>query len=245
MSAGPTTEPPSGLSDWERAYLAFEGPERARAKLHRRMRRFGAGGWPRDWRVVELFCGPGLGLRVLGELGFRRIEGVDRSLGLLRRAAAVAGPARLVAADCRSLPFPDASRDLLVVHGGLHHLEDLEALERVLDEAVRVLRPGGRLCAVEPWDTPFLRLVHWLSRQGWMRRLSPTFDAFQWMYEEEASTYDRWLAAPEAVRARLHARFAPERERVALGKLWFMGAPRRGAPGPEWAEPPEGPAARG
>ena len=67
------------------------------------------------------------------------------------------GPARIFAHDCRDLPFPDASYDVAVVHGGLHHLESLpDDLVRTLDEVRRVLRDGCRLVAVEPWRTPFL-----------------------------------------------------------------------------------------
>jgi ubiquinone/menaquinone biosynthesis C-methylase UbiE len=47
-----------------------------------------------------------------------------------------------VPAHADSLPFPDASFDLVLGHAVLHHLPDLE---RSFGEFLRVLRPGGRI----------------------------------------------------------------------------------------------------
>jgi ubiquinone/menaquinone biosynthesis C-methylase UbiE len=49
---------------------------------------------------------------------------------------------RTARAEAESLPFADASFDLLLGHAVLHHLPDLE---RAFSEFHRVLRPGGRL----------------------------------------------------------------------------------------------------
>jgi hypothetical protein len=48
---------------WEAAYLRFETPEQEIRKFEKRLLRLGAGAWPRDLRIVELFCGRGNGLR--------------------------------------------------------------------------------------------------------------------------------------------------------------------------------------
>ena len=45
-------------------------------------------------------------------------------------------------ADAESLPFADASFDLVLGHAVLHHLPDLKT---AFDEFHRVLRPGGRI----------------------------------------------------------------------------------------------------
>jgi SAM-dependent methyltransferase len=190
----------------------------------RRLSWLGAGRWPRDADVVELFCGRGSGLLALARLGFQRIEGVDLSPVL---AGQFQGTAKIHVADCRALPFASGSKDVLIVQGGLHHLERLpEDLDRTLDEAARVLRPGGRFVTVEPWSTPFLRLAHRLSAIAAVRAISPKMEAFETMYIYERETYDRWLASPALVLSALHRRFAPERSKTGWGKLYFVGRTR-------------------
>lgn len=89
---------------------------------------------------------------------------------------------------------------------------------------------------MEPWDTAFLRGVHFLARQRWMRRLSARVDAFQRMVENEIETYDRRLASPDELLALLLRFFAPVKQEIRWGKFQFIGAPRaeasRRAPGP-------------
>jgi len=211
---------------WEQAYLRFETPEEERQKFLRRLHALGAPRWPRDAEVVELFCGRGNGLEALARLGFTHLEGVDLSASLLSQYQ---GQARCYVADCRSLPFPDASRDVLVVQGGLHHLEKLpDDLGRTLDEARRVLRPGGRFVVVEPWLTPFLSFVHAMCEVRLARRLWPRLDALATMNQIEAPTYLAWLARPAEILALLRERFVPELCRETWGKLHFVGR----VPGP-------------
>ena len=66
-----------------------------------------------------------------------------------------------LAADGMRLPVADASLGNILVVDLLHHLRDPHLF---FDEASRVLRPGGRVLAVEPYITPvsFLgyRLLH-------------------------------------------------------------------------------------
>ena len=206
---------------WEEAYVRFETPEQELRKFTARFERLGARSWPRDARVVDLFCGRGGGLVALERMGFTHLEGVDRSAALLARYR---GPATCHIADCRSLPLPSASRDVVVVQGGLHHLPSLpDDLERTLDEMHRVLRPGGRAVVVEPWLTPFLELVHAASRRRMLRRLAPKLDAFAAMTENEIETYMRWLGNPGTILAALERRFEPAMRRIRWGKLFFVG----------------------
>ena len=118
MPNAPPQKPQSdAISDpWEAAYLQFETPQQEVAKFIGRLNRLGAAEWPRDAEIVELFCGRGSGLLALAKLGFTRIEGVDLSPRLLAESA---GNAKVIVADCRRLPFPDRSRDILIVQGGL------------------------------------------------------------------------------------------------------------------------------
>lgn len=53
-----------------------------------------------------------------------------------------------VVGDARSLPFEDASAEAVLLLGPLYHLTDPSARRRALQEAHRVLRPGGVMFAV-------------------------------------------------------------------------------------------------
>jgi SAM-dependent methyltransferase len=217
-----------GNSSWEEAYARFETPEEERLKFVRRLRSLGALTWPRNTRIVELFCGRGNGMKALAELGFTQVEGVDLSPTLV---AQYQGPARTYVADCRSLPFDNGSRDVLIVQGGLHHLEALPAdLQRTLSEVRRVLGSGGRLVAVEPWPTPFLSLVHAVSSLSVARRLSNKIDAFATMTHFELRTYEQWLGASAQILKILDANFLRERYWTRWGKLMFVGTPRTSNP---------------
>jgi SAM-dependent methyltransferase len=213
---------------WEAAYLAFETPEQETRKFLKRLRGFGAHRWDRRLHVVELFAGRGSGLLAWERLGFVEKEGVDLSARLARRR--VAG-SRYVVADARSLPFADASRDIVSIQGGLHHLPGLADVATVVAEAHRVLRPQGRLVVVEPWLDLFLRFVHAVCEVPVARRLSPKVEALAVMVELEGETYRRWLGAPREVLRILGERFEPEMQRVGWGKLLFLGRVRPGRPG--------------
>lgn len=209
---------------WEAAYLRFETPREEIDKFKQRLRKLGCAEWGTEAEIVELFCGRGHGLTALSELGFQRLEGCDLSLPLLEQCTF---SAKLYVADCRQLPFPASSRDVLIVQGGLHHLPDWQTdLPRVLAEVRRVLRPQGRFVLVEPWPTPFLHLVHFLARQPLIRRWSNKFDAFQTMTEREADTYFAWLEAQRPIRTMLADNFTILRQATRLGKLMLVGRPK-------------------
>jgi len=227
-SGRPTEAKRNGLATavdpWEDAYLRFERPEQEIRKFLRRLRRLGAAGWPKEMRIVELFCGRGNGLRAWEQLGFRNLEGVDLSARLI---AEYAGPARCYVADCRQLPFADASRDAAVVQGGLHHLPQLPAdLDQTFAEMRRVLSSNGRVLFVEPWRTPFLSVVHSLAEKSVVRRMSAKFDALATMIEHERRTYEQWLSHPQQIAALARNYFVPLHESTAWGKWSFVGKPR-------------------
>jgi ubiquinone/menaquinone biosynthesis C-methylase UbiE len=206
---------------WESAYLRFQTPEQEVRKFVRRLRTLGAKNWRRDGRVVELFCGRGNGLRALERLKFSRICGLDRSANLLGRYT---GRVELVLCDCRDLPLAGGSQDIAIVHGGLHHLARIpEDIEQTMGEVRRVLRGGGRLVAVEPWQTPFLSFVHRVTKSRVARRLSPKLDALATIIELEGETYERWLDQPRPILAILQANFVTEICRAEWGKLLFVG----------------------
>ena len=220
------TEAPETLipDPWEVAYLRFETPEEEIRKFMGRLKRLGVRQWPRDAEVVELFCGRGNGLVALQLLGFTHLEGVDLSPRLIGQYK---GPANCIVADCRKLPFEDRCKDVLIVQGGLHHLPHLPAdLDQAFSEMQRVLRKSGRVMFVEPWRTPFLTMVHYVSEIPPVRLLSNKMDAFATMTEHETRTYWQWLGQPRLIKNVAHEHFATLYESFAWGKWNFVGRPR-------------------
>jgi ubiquinone/menaquinone biosynthesis C-methylase UbiE len=213
------------ISDpWEAAYLRFETPEQEIQKFIARLNRLGASQWSRDAEIVELFSGRGNGLVALERLGFTRIEGVDLSPRLL---AQFKGSAKCTLADCRQLPFADRSKDVLIVQGGLHHLPTLpDDLDQTFSEMQRVLRKNGRVMFVEPWRTPFLTFVHFISELRPVRKISSKMDAFATMTHYERRTYEQWVGQPELIQKIACAHFVPVHEHFAWGKWNFIGTPR-------------------
>jgi SAM-dependent methyltransferase len=209
---------------WEAAYLRFETPEQEICKFVTRLQRLGASAWPKDSRIVELFCGHGNGLHALERLGFRNLEGVDLSPRLV---AEYLGRAKCHVADCRKLPFVSASKDTAIVQGGLHHLVSLPGdLDEVFGEIRRVLTSEGRVLLVEPWLTPFLRFVHLIAENPIFRRMSSRLDALATMIDCERRTYEQWLSQPEQISSLARKHFEPLHESFAWGKWNFIGRPR-------------------
>jgi ubiquinone/menaquinone biosynthesis C-methylase UbiE len=212
-----------GIDAWESAYLRFETPEQEIAKFQKRLRHLGIDRVSRDAQFVELFCGRGNGLHALSRWGFSHVEGIDLSPRLI---GCYHGPAKCLVGDCRQLPFPDQSRDVLIVQGGLHHLPTLpESLEQTFREMRRVLRKDGRFVAVEPWLTPFLKVVHCVSEIYLVRRMSNKLDALATMIEHERQTYEQWLDQPALVLKLARSYFSPVHEEFAWGKWQFVGKP--------------------
>ncbi len=91
--------------------------------------------------VVDLGCGPGQIGAYLGRHG-RKVVGADLSFEMAKLAR---GRLRAAAmADMRALPFAAGRLAALVAYYSLIHLQR-EELSLALDEAHRVLRPGGRV----------------------------------------------------------------------------------------------------
>ena len=210
---------------WEAAYERFETSGEEVRKFMGRLARIGAASWPRDAKIVELFCGRGNGMKSLERLGFTDVTGVDLSKTLI---AQYAGPARCCVADCRHLPLAGGCKQIAIVQGGLHHLRELPGdLEDTVKEIYRVLEDNGRFVMVEPWLTPFLSFVHFVCGNSLARRMSAKVDSLATMIHHERRTYEQWLGQPDVVRKIVLRYFEPEKLEEAWGKLVLVGRKRR------------------
>ena len=113
--------------------------------------------------LLDIGTGTGRILEVLAP-HYRRGTGIDQShemLALARAnlARAGVGHAELRQGSMYALDLPDDSFDAVSLHQVLHYAEDPQA---VLDEAARVLRPGGRLIVVDfaPHELVHLQREH-------------------------------------------------------------------------------------
>jgi demethylmenaquinone methyltransferase/2-methoxy-6-polyprenyl-1,4-benzoquinol methylase/phosphoethanolamine N-methyltransferase len=117
-------------------------------------------------RVLEVGCGTGeVAQRARARVGpTGQVSGIDPSAEMIavaqKKAARDGLDIDYRVATIETLPFPDASFDVVLSSLMMHHLpDDLKTLG--LAEVRRVLKPGGRLLIVD-----FTRPSGWLSRLG-------------------------------------------------------------------------------
>jgi len=100
--------------------------------------------------VVDIGCGDGY-LALEAARWARHVTGIDRSDDVLDRAKALALKRQVVNVEWRKgdlsrLPLRDETHDIALLSQSLHHANDPE---RAIAEAVRVLRPSGRLLLMD------------------------------------------------------------------------------------------------
>jgi len=104
--------------------------------------------------VLDVGCGTGtLALLAKGRVGAGgEVRGIDPSpemIGVAReKAAKAAADVRFQTGVIEDLPFPEGSFDLVLSSFMLHHLPD-DLKRKGFAEIARVLKPGGRLLAVD------------------------------------------------------------------------------------------------
>ena len=119
-------------------------------------------------RVLDVGCGPGLGVAYAADAGAHRVVGVDASPVMVRhagrrnRAAVRQGRVEIRRADALRLPFPD---NAFTKVGSLNSLQFWTSPESGLAEVHRVLEPGGWAAVVlmARSDEPALGPVRWVE----------------------------------------------------------------------------------
>jgi SAM-dependent methyltransferase len=132
--------------------------------------------------ILDLGCGKGRFAAHLNEAG-AKVVGLDLSTAMLAKARGF----DRVKASARHLPFADGTFDAVIA---IEVFEHLGLIDRAIDEAWRVLKPGGRLAIVDknagaldarrPW-LPSL-LVKWIDQRRGL-----------WMYPSNSPVVERWF----------------------------------------------------
>jgi ubiquinone/menaquinone biosynthesis C-methylase UbiE len=115
-----------------------------------------------DERILDMGCGRGAVLlmaaqhlttgRAVGLDLWRTIDQSGNSAEAAQRNALAEGVAdriELHTGDMTALPFEDDSFDLVLSSLAVHNISGRAGREKAISEAVRVLRPGGRLMIVD------------------------------------------------------------------------------------------------
>ena len=161
------------------------------------LRQIAAGG-----RVLDAGCGRGEWVLYLDSLGYET-HGVDISQVTIDALNDRFPQAHFMRADIRDLPYADDYFDLVFSWGVFEHFED--GLGACINEARRVLRPGGWLVITVPYHN--LR-HHWRDRRPFA----------QWMSEQGTGIphFDQWrLTLPELERELALRGFAVHETRPA------------------------------
>ena len=119
-----------------------------------------------DERILDLGCGRGAVLllaaqrlttgRAVGIDLWRRGDQSGNAWDATQRNAAAEGVAdrvELRTADMTAIPFQDDSFDVVVSNVAMHNVKGRAGRNRAIEQAVRVLRPGGRLMIADIFGT--------------------------------------------------------------------------------------------
>ena len=103
-------------------------------------------GVPLDARVLDIGAGTGSNLRMLRDLGFTRVTGLDASDEAIRFCA-TKGLGAVRKGDICAMPFANASFDVILATDVIEHVDDDG---RAAVEIARVLAPSGRALITVP-----------------------------------------------------------------------------------------------
>lgn len=96
--------------------------------------------------ILDLGCGEGTRLSLIGG-GDKNLNGIDISEAAIKKAKRKLPKAKLLVGNVELLPYSSESFDLVYSAFVFEHLDEPE---KVIREAVRVLKPGGNLLIMAP-----------------------------------------------------------------------------------------------
>jgi SAM-dependent methyltransferase len=178
-------------------------------------------------RATDIGAGTGLFTALLAERG-PTLTAVDPSEDMLAVLAARLPEVRCLTTTAEHTGLPDGSMDLLTIAQAWHWCDHRATLQ----EAVRVLAPGGRLCLVwnqldvsVPWVHRLSRIMHAgdVFAPSYRPSFGPGFDDAEELlvpWTQELSVAD----VVDLARSRSYYRNAPAplRQRVESNLQWYL-----------------------
>jgi len=164
--------------------------------------------------LLDLCCGTGLVAAAAARRGAASV-GLDFSAAMLEEARRAHPLLRFDEGDAEAPPYPDRSFAAIVSNFGIHHVP---RPEEAIGEAVRMLRPGGRV-AFTTWAEPSENI-------GW--RL--VFDAVRAHGDPQAASAPPSggdIGTPQAMRDLLRRAGLAEVEAALVRREWVVAEPRR------------------
>jgi len=140
-------------------------------------------------RILDMAAGPGASSEPLHKRG-AEVTSADFSHGMLDAGRKQRPYLNFQWADALALPFEDNSFDLYTISFGLRNTHKTEG---ALTEALRVVRPGGRLVIVE-FSAPTWRPFRTIYTNYLMR-------ALPWVARKTSSNPDAYIYLAESIRA--------------------------------------------
>ncbi len=178
--------------------------------------------------ALEIGCGVGAELKIICERwAGLRLTGLDWSASHLTAATDILGQelstgrVRIVRADARRMPFQQGSFDLAITIWMLEHVNDPE---RILSEALRVLRPGGFLICTEVDNSTFRFDPRNAVIEAWWQRFNEYQtaaggDPFVGKKLQDLAERMRWRNVLTRVLPIISSRKEPRRRHVLLDYL--------------------------
>jgi SAM-dependent methyltransferase len=134
-------------------------------------------------RILDIGCGQG---HLLAALPDRDRWGIDMDERAIRSATTMYPDVTFIHQSGAELPFPDASFDAAVLSEVIEHVGD-ENKQSVIDEAFRVLRPGGAFV----FTAPYAGITAWTDPLDVKRRLPRIYGVYSRLLKRTPDTPGR------------------------------------------------------
>lgn len=137
------------------------GSERWKTRLESEILPWTLAGVDPGNNVLEIGPGPGLTTELLSGM-FLHVTGLELDARLARRARQrLAGKdVSIVRGDGTALPFATGSFSGAMCFTMLHHVPSTALQDKLLEEAARVLRPGGVFAGVDSLGSLTMQILH-------------------------------------------------------------------------------------